>query len=342
VDGQLATPAALELLAGRVRGGDRRGQSRVGGLARAFELRTRLPHLGASLRERGLQLGADRLQRADPLALLRELVRARLQGAAGRRVAERALRLQHGEPHRVAGARRLARAQRQPPLARLRAQPRQGVQRARERGLTALREARELLRGGLGRDDRARLGCRAGTARRRPLRRGLGAREQRVALGDRLGQPPLQLGRLELQRLDGLQGLGGDPRLLALGGLGAARAPLGEHRAVDDLPAGLLRRRLGDGRRRRCGQPARERRKPATGAAGPLDPQRLGLGGHERARHEVGAAPGRGVTREARVGQRLEAVVGALRAQQQLGQPGLGDRERGPAPAHAHEAAVGP
>ena len=342
VDGLLAAPAALELLAGRVRGGDRRGQPRVGGLARPLELRARLGDLGARLREPGLELRPDGLQRAGPLALRRELLRPRLQRAARRHVAERALRLEHREPHRVAGARGLARAQREPPLARLRAQPGQRLQRARQRGLAALGEPGELFRRrpGSGAPRAPRRRRRRARAAHGGRRRGLDARRQRVALRDHVGEPPLQLGRLQLQRLDGLQRLGGDPRLLALGRLGAARAPLGEHRAVDDLAAGLLRGRLG-------GRPAAARRARArapaarSGAAGPLDPQRLGLGGHERARHEVGAAPGRG-SRAKRASGSDSKRCSAPRRAAQLGQPGLGGRERAPAPAHAHEAAVGP
>ncbi len=164
-----------------------------------------------------------------------------MQRLAGRLGAGGALGLEDGEPHGVARLRDLARPEPQPPVARLGPQPRQRVERAGERGLAAIRERLELgdalwwrRRGGRppGGGGRVRARSRPGGGW------GLGwGGGERVALGGRLGEAALQLGGLELERLDRSQGLGGDPGLGLLGRLGAAGPPLGEHRAVDDLAA---------------------------------------------------------------------------------------------------------
>ena len=150
----------------------------------------------------------------------------------------------------------------------------------------------------------------------------------------------LQLGALELERLDGAQRLGRDPGLLLLRRLRAAGAALGQHLAVDQLAAfgGLLGTRRG-GRRR--GEPARERRQAAADAARPFDPKGLGLAHDQRGGHEVAAAPRRRVACEACVGQGLEPVRLPAGAQYELRQPGPLRRRVRPAPAHAHQAAVG-
>jgi hypothetical protein len=224
--------------------------------------------------------------------------------------------------------------------------PRQRVERARQRGLPPLGQPRELVDGRRGRRARSadgrRRACaagRSGVGRRSVVGRG-GAGE-RVPFCGGLGEPAFELGGLELERLDGFQRLGRDAGLLPLGGLSPAGPAVGEHRPVDDLAARILQNRLGRRCRRRRGQSSRQARKATAHAAGPLDPQRLGLRRHERRGHEVRPAPGRRVAGEAGVGQRLEAVVGPAGAQEQLGQPGLGRARRRPAPAHAHEPAVG-
>jgi hypothetical protein len=227
------------------------------------------------------------------------------QALPRRRHAGHTLGLEHGQPHRIARASYLRGPQTQLPLARPR--PQRGGRG--ERGLEPL----------------ARLGA------------------QRFALGGRLLEPALQLGRAQLEHLDGLQRLGGDPRLRLLGGLGAAGAALGQHRAVDHLAArlvGLLRALRGGGHGRRL-DPAAQRRQAGAGAARPLQPQRVRVFHHELGRDEIGPAPRAGLTREAGVGQRVEPVVAPALAQGEHGQVGLARRLVGPDPAHAHEAALG-
>jgi hypothetical protein len=179
-----------------------------------------------------------------------------------------------------------------------------------------------------------------------PLALGLlgrrGARGERVAVRDGLVQPALQLGGAQLERVDGLHRLGGDARMRLLGCLGPARTAVGEHGPIDDPTAG--RRRL---RRRRRGRlrarlhAACRRGQRGACAARPLEPQRLGVGRHELGGHEVRAAPRGRVAAEARVGERLEAMVAAAGAQQQRGQLRCALGVVGPAAADAHEPAVG-
>ena len=151
-------------------------------------------------------------------------------------------------------------------------------------------------------------------------RAGVGLRRrQRVALGGGLLQPALELDGPQLEHLDGLQRLRGGARLGLLGGLGAARAPLGQHGVVDDLAAGLvgLLRALGRSRHARRLDAPGQRRQAGAGAARPLDPHRLGVGRHELGGHQVRAAPGVRVAGEASVGERVEPVLGPVHPQRQ-------------------------
>ena len=85
----------------------------------------------------------------------------------------------------------------------------------------------------------------ASAARRWPRARARGLWRRDDRRGRRLArsalqrlQPPLELGAAQLQHLEGRDRLGRALGLSALGGLGPAGAPLGEHRAVDHLAAG--------------------------------------------------------------------------------------------------------
>ena len=239
--------------------------------------------LGGQVRGGAGGLGLSGGQRlgllAPPLALALELACAEGDvGTSGAELgAERgALGLEHREAHRLAGARELAGAQVKAPLAGAGAQLGHRVQRAAERLAMVLRARLGPGEGGAG------LGGRGG---------GLAAldlRGQRVALGAQRLHAALELGAPQLQDLDGLQRLGGDAGLGALGGLGLAGATLREHGAVDDLAALVLgghgRRRLGRRLRRGLGLGlarggrARGRRAGGRGerdarAVLPLEPQ---------------------------------------------------------------------
>ena len=161
----------------------------------------------------------------------------------------------------------------------------------------------------------ARAGAQRGGRRQRRRQRPAAPRPGAPSgpLGGRLLQPALQLGRPQLQHLDGLQRLGGDAGLAPLGRLGPARAALRQHGAVDDLAARLLglRRPLGAPGTGGGSTPRASARQARPRAAGPLEPQRLGIDGHELGGHEVRAAPGRRIAREAGVGERLEPVLGS-------------------------------
>ena len=256
VDGLLAAPAALELLARRLRRGQRRREPAVGLLAGALELRA--ARLGLAPRElaapsparpRTASSSAARARSASS-SCVRAFSAPRGPSAPSARSASSTARRTASPECAISPVRRPSRHSRD--CARSRASESSALG---ERGLAALREPRELVgrRAGRGRQQRAR-GAGAGD------RRGLGGL-QRFALRRRLREPPLELGRLQLERLDRLQRLGRDARLGLLGRLGAPRAALGEHRAVDHLAAGLLRGCL-DG----CG---RRRREPGAGAGRP-------------------------------------------------------------------------
>ena len=124
----------------------------------------------------------------------------------------RLVRLQHPQPHRVAGARHLGGAHPKLEIPRVPARRSGRRQRVRERrpGVLVARDAPLELR---------------------HLRR------QRIPLrGERLDSR-LELRAPQLHSVQRPQRLGGHPRLRLLGRLGAPRPPLGQHGAVDDLAA---------------------------------------------------------------------------------------------------------
>ena len=223
------------------------------------------------------------------------------------RVAPRGL--EHREPDGVAGARHLVRAQAHLPLARARAQRGGGGQRRRQR----LAAARAAL-------------------------------VERVALGDRLLEPALQLGRPQLQHLDRLQRLG---RTCALtparpprrGGRGARRAPRGRspgRRAPRAPPGARARpaRAAARGRARARGRPARAPLAHSShSASGSVATSSAGT--RYVPRHDVGS-------REKRAsGSDSNRCSAPARAHREHGQVVLARALVDPAAADPHEPALG-
>ena len=303
VDRGLAAPALLELAQGLLGRGEGGGEAGLGLLAGLDEPGLAAGRLGADGLEllacaRDIGRGAlaqlverlagargflpSRRQLGGALAaggaLGVQLPRAAMQRLARRLRARGPLGLEHRQPHGVARVRDLAGPEPQPPLARLAAEPRERAERARQGRLAPLGELGQVRRGDVGGrrgrrgGGRRRLGGRAGRLSRLGRRSGVRWRGrcggEGVALGDRVGEAAFELGGLELQRLDGAEGLGRHAGLGLLGGLGAAGAALGEDRVVDDLAALRLGLRVRSARRRRGGLGGEARGERRAGPSG--------------------------------------------------------------------------
>ena len=322
--GQLRPRTVLELRPGRAELGLPVGQLRTG----AVELGGGLVEPAREVAAGGVEVrrSRDRLL-AGPRRLRRRAAgparaprRARPPVAARSRAQRRRAglaRLEHPQPHGVAGPRHLRRPHPELQIARPAPGRRRGRQRVGQRSALVLVAGRPPLQ----------------------LRR---ARRQRVALGDQGLHPRLELRAAQLQRVQRPQRLRRHPRLRLLGRLGAPGAALRHHGAVDDLAA-----RLRPAPRRRPPAPPAPRARrapPATGSAERSPPSHsshtpdraIASGSRYAPRHTlpVPATPAR------RVGQRLVARHPAADRRAQHRQA-LGPRRPGrPPPAHAHEPGV--
>ena len=228
------------------------------------------------------------------------------------------MRLQHPQPHRVAGARHLGGPHPELEIPRVPARRSSRRQRVRQRrsGVLVARDAPLELRD---------------------------LCHQRIALRGQRLHPRLELRAPQLHSVQRPQRLRGHPRLRLLGRLGAPRPPLGQHRAVDDLaPGPLVLLRLRHRRHGRARVEPGHRRHRRLLAAAPLEPQRAVA--HQRLRRQVRAPPHAPVAQPGArgVGQRLEprrlpAPHGHAQHRQALRRR----HARRPPPAHAHQPALG-